>query len=99
MDLDEDAVLLDVEAHDKYEHVNPGTATVQGYAIEVWEHETYFNEKFRTRDILTAADGLPSFSCSSVLRRLNDMQTRKEQLGYDHEREYEELVEFAGDFG
>jgi hypothetical protein len=96
IDSDEDAVFFDAESHCQYHHVHPGTITVQGYAIEAWEQEAFLNPRFNRYDIMTSPDNIPSFKFRAILRRLHDMQTREKQLGYNQEREFEELAEFAG---
>jgi hypothetical protein len=96
LETDEDEVYLDAEADPKYENVNPGTVTCEGYAIDVWEYNLYFGEKKWEHDILVHAGTVPGNSAPRILSRLQAMQAGERPLGLDPIQDYEDLAEFAG---
>jgi len=95
-ETDEDEVYLDAEADPKYENVNPGTVTCEGYAIDVWEYNLYFGEKKWGHNLLVHASTVPRNSAPRILSRLQAIQAGERTLGLDPIQDYEDLAEFAG---
>ena len=61
----EDYTLLDAEAQPKYENVNPGTVTVEGFGIECWDFEM---TKPRSKTIMVNHSAMPNVSAAKLLR-------------------------------
>lgn len=96
---DEDSVYLDAEAHRKYESANIGTVTCEGYAIEIWEHELFFGEKKWDHNFFIQNWNVPSLPAKRILRRLQELQIYDQEIGRNLSKDYQDLVEFTGDFG
>lgn len=69
----EDYILFDVESHYKYENINPGTVTIDGYGLECWDYE---ETKPRGITIMINYAQLPELSPSTILRRLHELQEK-----------------------
>ena len=92
----EDYVLLDPEAHPKYEHINTGTVTVDGFGLECWDYE---NTKPRQMDILVNSSDLPVLPARRILRRLYEIQKKSGKFGWNPTSEALNLIEFVGHLG
>ena len=99
MDAGEDDIYLDAEGHPGYESDNVGTVTCEGLALDVWEHELFFTDRDRSQNFLMQAGRVPSLSAERILRRLQELQTVGQDIGLNRPKDYEELLEFTGDFG
>ena len=93
---DEDYVLLDPEAHPKYEHAHPGTVTVGGFGLECWEHEEM---KPRHASVLVNRADLPPLPARRILRRLHEIQKMTGEFGWNPTAEGLNLIEMVGDLG
>jgi hypothetical protein len=99
LDAGEDDIYLDAEGHPGYESDNVGTVTCEGLALDVWEHELFFTGRDRSQNFLMQAGRVPSLSAERILRRLQELQTVGQDIGLNRPKDYEELLEFTGDFG
>lgn len=89
-------MLLDPESHVKYENVNPGTVTVEGFGLECWDFE---NTKPREQTILVNRSDLPVLPARKLLRRVADLQGGTGKFGWNPEAEELNLKEFVGTLG
>lgn len=94
----EDYVLLDPEAHLKYEHEYPGTVTVEGYGMECWEFETTKPSK-RDLTIMVNYSDLPTLRAKTLLRRVDELQHRPGKFGWHPEKEELDLKAMVGGLG
>jgi len=92
----EDYVLFDPEAHIKFENVNPGTVTIEGFGLECWDYE---EGKPREQTILVNRSDLPDLTAARLLRRVNELQTNPGKFGWHPEKEELDLKEFVGNMG
>lgn len=92
----EDHVLLDVESHAKYENINPGTITVEGFGMECWDFE---HTKPRNHTILVNSSEMPSLPARKLLRRLDELQRGGNKLGWNPEQDELDIKEFVGTLG
>ncbi|KAK4167913.1 small glutamine-rich tetratricopeptide repeat-containing protein 2 [Cladorrhinum sp. PSN259] len=92
----EDYVLLDPEAHPKYEHLNPGTVTVDGFGLECWDYE---ETKPRQVSIMVNRSDLPVLPARRILRRLHEIQNKSGKFGWNPTAEAFNLIEFVGNLG
>lgn len=92
----EDYTLLDPESHAKYENVNPGTVTVEGYGLECWDFEA---TKPREHTIIVSSAKLPVLPARKLLRRLNDLQRHQGKFGWNPTEEELNLKELVGTMG
>ncbi|KAH7097617.1 prion-inhibition and propagation-domain-containing protein [Auriculariales sp. MPI-PUGE-AT-0066] len=90
----EDCVLLDPEAHIKFENVIPGTVTVEGFALECWDYER--QERPRDHIIFINRSTLPGLTASQLLCRVNELQTNPGTFGNTYNARGNELE--IGDF-
>ena len=90
---DEDSVLFDPESNPRYENVNPGTITVEGFALEGWDYEEQFGKRRAQTIIVSTADS-PSISASRILRRLDQLRNDPEKLGWYPETDELNLDDF-----
>jgi len=95
---DEDYILLDVECDPKYENINPGTVTVEGFGLECWEYEQKFGEP-HGKTIMTSYAEVPVIPAKKILRRLHELKYGGVRLGWDREKDYKDLKEFTGTLG
>ena len=89
----EASVLIDPESNPKYEHVNTGTVTVEGFALECWEHAERTG-KGGDRSIFVSAAAIPNIQASQLLRRIDDLQHRPSKLGWSPDLDMVDLQEF-----
>lgn len=92
----EDYVLFDPESHAKYENVNPGTVTVEGFGLECWDYE---ESKPREHSIMVNHSNLPVLKARRLLRRLNEIQSKSGKFGWSPTTEELNLKEFVGGLG
>ncbi|KAK0654909.1 prion-inhibition and propagation-domain-containing protein [Cercophora newfieldiana] len=92
----EDYVLLDPESHSKYENVNPGTVTVEGFGLECWDYE---ETKPRKKTFMVNHSDLPVLPARRLLRRLHDIQTKSGKFGWSPTTEELNLKEVVGNMG
>jgi hypothetical protein len=92
----EDYVLLDPESHAKYENINPGTVTVEGFGLEAWDYE---ETKPRKSTIMVNHSDLPVLPARRLLRRLHDIQKKSGKFGWSPTTEELNLKEFVGTLG
>ncbi|KAJ3571326.1 hypothetical protein NP233_g3826 [Leucocoprinus birnbaumii] len=92
----EDYVLLDPESHPKFENINPGTVTVEGYGLECWDFE---NQKPRENRILVNRCDLPVLRARTLLRRVDEIQANPSGFGWSSIEEELDLKQFVGDLG
>lgn len=83
--------LFDAESFGEYDHTDPGTITVSGFAIEAWEHQELNHHIDQT--ILSSREAR-NISGKTILRRLYDMANRGEKLGWNKERDAHDLADF-----
>jgi len=93
---DEDHTLLDPEAHQKYEHLNPGTVTVEGFGMECWDFEF---TKPRNRTVMINNSRMPSISAAKLLRRIHELAKGVEKMGWVPQQDEWDIKEFVGTLG
>lgn len=94
----EDYVLLDPESHIKFENVNPGTVTVEGYGLECWDFECLKPGTNDHHTILVNASSLPVLDAKRLLRRINELQTNPGKFGWNSDEELD-LKQIVGTLG
>lgn len=97
-DTTEDRILFDVECNNKYENVNPGTVTVEGFGMESWDYEEIFGKK-RDRTCFASYSKLANVGSSSLLRRIDELRHGTHKFGWNPNQEEADLKEFFGDMG
>ncbi|KIM22049.1 hypothetical protein M408DRAFT_29056 [Serendipita vermifera MAFF 305830] len=90
---DEDHVLLDIEADRKYHNVRPGTITVEGFGLEMWDYDAKFG-KPRDERILVNTTYLPGIPAKKILRRIDELKSPG-TLGWNSTRDMEDIREFT----
>ena len=94
----EDYVLLDPESHIKFENVNPGTVTVEGYGLECWDFERLKPGLKDHQTILVNTSHLPVVDAKRLLRRINELQTNPGKFGWNPDEELD-LKQVVGTLG
>lgn len=93
----EEHLLFDPESHTKYENINPGTVTVEGYGLECWEFE---ETKPREVSIMVNHSNLPVLPVRRILRLLDDLQWKnRSKFGWNTTKEKLDLKELVGTLG
>jgi hypothetical protein len=92
----EDYTLLDAEAQPKYENVNPGTVTVEGFGIECWDFEM---TKPRNKTIMVNNSAMPNVPAAKLLRRLDELRRGGDRLGWSPDEDELDIKEFVGTLG
>ncbi|KAK1828634.1 small glutamine-rich tetratricopeptide repeat-containing protein 2 [Podospora conica] len=92
----EDHLLFDPESYARYENVNPGTVTVEGFGIERWDYE---ESKPGEMSILVNHADLPVLKARRLLRRLHEIQSKVGKFGWSPAVEELNLKEFIGEAG
>lgn len=98
MGTDEDHVLFDIESEPKYENKNPGTVTIEGFAMECWDYEETFG-KNRVHTYFMDHSKMPSIDAKQLLRRLDELRRDAEKFGWNPDQDDANLFEFTGDLG
>jgi hypothetical protein len=80
----EDYTLLDPEAEAKYENVNPGTVTVEGFGYECWDFEML---RPRDKTILVSHSKMPNIPAAKLLRRIDELRRASNRMGWDPDGE------------
>lgn len=91
----EDQILLDAESDPEYEHVNPGTVTVHGFALEVWDYEEKYGRP-RSTTTISFTRRLPDVSNGQLLRRIDELQKGLTPFGHDPKLDEDNMREFFG---
>ena len=84
-----------MESELKYENVNPGTVSVEGFGMECWDYEENFGKK-REKSIFVSYQELPNVRGRQLLRRIHELQRGGNKLGWHPEGEQADLKEFFG---
>jgi hypothetical protein len=92
----EDYVLLDPEAHAKWENVNPGTVTVEGFGFECWDFEM---TKPREHTIMVSGAKMPNVTAMRLLRRLDELRKGPGKLGWNPDEDELDIKELVGTLG
>jgi tetratricopeptide (TPR) repeat protein len=83
-----------VESDPKYENINPGTVTVEGFGLECWDHVR------PQADTVTFSRGqLPEVEAEKLLRRTDELSHNSYEFGSDFALDEAYPKEFAGDLG
>jgi len=88
----EDVLLFDVESYPKYDNVNPGTVTIEGWGLECWEYRETL--KPTSMSIISNRAELPKLTGKQLARRLFELSPRSEYR-WSQERDDKALEEFA----
>ena len=94
----EDYILLDIESSAKYESINPGTVTVEGFGLECWAYEEKFG-KPRSHTIAVSGADMPSLPAKKLLRRLDHLRRGVGKFGWSPIQDEADLKEFTGSMG
>jgi hypothetical protein len=95
---EEGAVLFDVESYPTYEHLYPGTLTIDGFGLEAWDYEEVHHPQERTIMVSYADPG--NIPAKQLLRRIDELQNDSTKLGWTPaELEEDDLREFMGEEG
>ncbi|KAK6506626.1 hypothetical protein TWF481_005082 [Arthrobotrys musiformis] len=98
-DTDEDGVLFDVESNPKYEHIYPGTCTIEGFGMEAWDYELSFGRP-RDNTVFVSYATLPDVSAKQLIRRIDELQNSLgSKFGWAPNKEKHDLEEFYGNMG
>ncbi|KAF1815903.1 hypothetical protein P152DRAFT_479755 [Eremomyces bilateralis CBS 781.70] len=96
-DTEESQVLFNIESYPKYESIHPGTVTVEGFGLEAWEFEEEHHPLKKT--ILVNRSNMPPIKAKTLLRRIDELQNRPPQFGWNPKRDAVDLKDFTGDMG
>ncbi|KAK6362343.1 hypothetical protein TWF730_006037 [Orbilia blumenaviensis] len=98
-DTDEDGVLFDIESNPKYEHIYPGSCTIEGFGMEAWDYELAFGRP-RDNTIFVSYATLPDVSAKQLIRRITELQNPTgDKFGWAPKKEKHDLEEFYGNMG
>lgn len=93
--------FFDREANPEYQHVHPGTVTVQGYGIEMWDYEQTQGPGLRDseKNYLYHVGDLPEPGGKELIRRLHELRNEDEGRSLGENLDYDEadLEQFVGD--
>ncbi|KAK2805524.1 hypothetical protein FQN50_006148 [Emmonsiellopsis sp. PD_5] len=96
--------FLGVESDPRYENVNPGTVTIEGFGAECWEYEEFLGggNSGQMPDWMEAMMNsypVPPAYHSQLLRRVNQFKGDDDahKIGVDPEQDERDLREFVGD--
>ena len=92
-DDDEDYVLLDPESSPKFENINPGTISIEGYANEAWNYEEEFGRQ-RDSTIFVSTAKVPGIQAKRLLRRLDELKRDPGRLGWSPDQDDLDLEDF-----
>ena len=92
-DRNEEYVLLDPESSPRYENVNSGTITIEGFALECWDYEEQFGKR-RDNTILVSAAKTPGIPARRLLRRLDQLRHDPGRLGWNPDMDDLDLDDF-----
>ncbi|KAK3614095.1 hypothetical protein LTR56_027486, partial [Elasticomyces elasticus] len=81
-----DSVMFDPESSPQYANLNPGTVTVEGFALECWEYEDLFGSP-RDRTNLVSTSKV-NISAQRLLRRLDELQRETGNFSWTREEDY-----------
>ncbi|EEQ85899.2 tetratricopeptide repeat-containing protein [Blastomyces dermatitidis ER-3] len=92
----EEVVFFDMESEPRYQHVYPGTLTVEGFGLEAWRyakehsgpqysHKTAFLQK------------MPAVSLTKLLRRFEELQCVDRPFGLNIQEDALDIREIFGD--
>jgi hypothetical protein len=93
---EEDSLLLDVECESRYENVNPGTLTVEGFGMECWDYEEHHSDKERDNTVFVDARDLPGIPAKKLLRRIHELQRGGDKFGWNRDKEVADMKELFG---
>lgn len=93
----EEGLLFDVKSYPKYENVNPGTVTVEGFGLEAWDFEETHHPREQT--VLVNVSDPGNIPAKKLLRKIDELQRGPAKFGWNPERELADLKEFTGDMG
>ncbi|TGJ72921.1 hypothetical protein EYR41_000045 [Orbilia oligospora] len=98
-DTDEDGILFDVESNPNYEHVYPGTCTIEGFGMEAWDYELAFGRP-RDNTVFVSYATLPDVSAKQLIRRIEELQNAiGNKFGWTPKKDKHDLEEFYGNMG
>ncbi|KAF3084999.1 hypothetical protein TWF706_000589 [Orbilia oligospora] len=98
-DTDEDGILFDVESNPNYEHVYPGTCTIEGFGMEAWDYELAFGRP-RDNTVFVSYATLPDVSAKQLIRRIEELQNAiGSEFGWTPKKDKHDLEEFYGNMG
>jgi len=92
---EEGGVLFNVESYPKYEHVYPGTLTLEGFGLEGWTYEETHHPK-GDRSIMVSCADPGSIEGKQLLLRIHELQTSLPKWGWAPDEDRENLIEFMG---
>ena len=93
----ENDMLFDIESDPKYENTNPGTITVEGFAMECWDYEE--NSRREGKFIRVNDAKIPNIPARKLLRRIDELRRSNPRLRWDTWREDDDLQEFVENMG
>ncbi|PGH14411.1 hypothetical protein AJ79_03054 [Helicocarpus griseus UAMH5409] len=94
----EETVLFDIESEPRYENINPGTITVEGFGLEAWAYaEEHSGPKYHHKTAFLPS--LPSVTTNRLLRRFNELQRSERPFGLDPQSDNLDLRELFGNIG
>ena len=89
---------IDVESDRKYDNVNPGTVTIEGFGMECWDYELQSGQP-RSETIILNCAPVPNIPLKTIFRRLDELQSGVGPLGWDRQSDYDDLEELTRNMG
>ncbi|KAF2211646.1 hypothetical protein CERZMDRAFT_42813 [Cercospora zeae-maydis SCOH1-5] len=89
---EEDDVFFDPETSPKYESVNPGTVTIEGFALEVWDYEESYGIKRQNTFVVSTST--MEITIDRILRRIDELRTEPPRLGRNPQEDHLNLQDF-----
>ncbi|KAM3425655.1 hypothetical protein BST61_g7600 [Cercospora zeina] len=89
---EDDDVFFDPEASPKYESVNPGTVTIEGFALEVWDYEELYGIKRQSTFFVSTS--MMQITVDRILRRVDELRTEPSRLGRNPREDHLDLHDF-----
>ena len=85
-------MFIDIEAQPKYDNVNPGTITIEGWAMECWDYQ--IEQTNPSRSFISNRSELPQITGKQLLRRLYELSPRN-NYPWSQQRDEEVMEQFA----
>ncbi|PGG97861.1 hypothetical protein GX51_07103 [Blastomyces parvus] len=94
----EEVVFFDMESDPRYQHVYPGTLTVEGFGLEAWKYaDEHSGPKYSHKTAFLQK--MPAVSMTKLLRRFEELQCLDRPFGLNIQEDALDIREIFGDSG
>jgi hypothetical protein len=94
---EEDFLYLDAEADPRYENVNVGTVTCEGYALECWEYEQLFGKAKRFKRVAVNSKPGPQIPLQRLLWKIRELREAPRMLGLNKVIDQDDLCDLINE--